>query len=145
MEITRILRVLATILLVLTFILVTVSAYARSLEIGAMVRLSDATSSIITRLATNDLAWVDEEGARHCYVLDTNLLESLQFERSIGGDNFMLQVTISYCAGGSEVTFGPVGSEPPEDRMTCSLVVPVALWHSGRSIPAQLGVVVWYA
>lgn len=145
MEITRILRVLMTILLVVIFILVTVSAYRESREIGAMVRLSDATSSIITRLATDDLAWIDDEGIQHGYVLDADLLENLEFERSLGGDNFAFQVSISYQAEGSENTFGPRGFEPPEGRMTCSLIVPAALRHVGGVLPARLEVVAWYA
>ncbi len=141
MEITRILRVLVTILLVVTFILVTVSAYMESREIGAMVRLSDATSSIVTRLATDDLAWTDDEGIQHSYVLDADLLEDLESERSLGGDNFAFQVSIFSQFG----NFENFGLEPPEGRMTCSLVVPASLRHVGRVTPARLEVVAWYA
>jgi hypothetical protein len=141
MEITRILRVLVTILLVVTFILVTVSAYTESREIGAMVRLSDATSSIVTRLATDDLAWTDDESIPHSYVLDADLLDNLESKRSLGGDNFAFQVSIF-----SQVkNFENFGLEPPEGRMTCSLVVPAALRHLGGVLPARLEVVAWYA
>jgi hypothetical protein len=141
MEITRILRVLVTILLVVTFILVTVSAYTESREIGAMVRLSDATSSIVTRLATDDLAWTDDEHIPHSYVLDADLLDNLESKRSLGGDNFAFQVSIF-----SQVkNFENFGLEPPEGRMTCSLVVPAALRHLGGVLPARLEVVAWYA
>lgn len=62
MQISRILRVLITILLVVTFIIVTLAAYQRDQEIEAMVKLSDSTSSIATRLSVQDLAWVDGDG-----------------------------------------------------------------------------------
>lgn len=141
MEITRILRVLVTILLVVTFILVTVSAYTESRKIGAMVRLSDATSSIVTRLATDGLAWTDDESIPHSYVLDADLLDNLEYKRSLGGDNFALQVSIF-----SQVeNFENFGLEPSEGRMTCSLVVPAALRYLGGVLPARLEVVAWYA
>lgn len=141
MEITRILRVLVTILLVVTFILVTVSAYTESREIGAMVRLSDATSSIVTYLATDDLAWTDDEDIQHSYVLDPDLLENLESKRSLGGDNFAFQASIFSQIG----NFENFGLEPPEGRMSCSLVVPAALRHLGKILPARLEVIAWYA
>ncbi len=140
MEVTRILRILVTILLVVTFILVVVSAYGESREIGAMVRLSDATSSIVTRLATNDLAWTDDKGVQHSYVLNADLLERLEFKRSLGGDNFAFQVSI-FSKHGDFENFGP---RPPVGRMTCSLIAPAALWHVDRVVPARLKVVTWY-
>lgn len=141
MEVVRILRVMATILLVVTFILAVIAAYRESREINATVRLSDATSSIVTRLTTDDLAWVDDKGIQHSYVLDAGLLGYLKFERSMGGDNFAFQVSIISRNGDFE-NFGP---EPPEGRMTCSLTVPAALWHIGGILPARLRVVAWYA
>ncbi|KXB09237.1 hypothetical protein AKJ46_00710 [candidate division MSBL1 archaeon SCGC-AAA833K04] len=145
MEISRILRVLITILLAVTFIVVTLAAYQRDHEIERMVELSDSTSSIATRLSVQDLAWVDEDGEKHPYVLDNGSLTNLEFTRILGGDNFAFRVQIFYMASSVEDNLGPYGLEPPSDRMTGSLTMPTSLYWKGSITPAKLSVTVWYA
>lgn len=145
MEISRILRVLITILLAVTFIVVTLAAYQRDNEIERMVKLSDSTSSIATRLSVQDLAWIDEDDERHPYILDNNSLTNLEFTRILGGDNFAFRIRIFYLTSGVEDNLGPYGLEPPSDRMTGSLTMPASLYWKGSITPAKLRVIVWYA
>lgn len=144
MEISRILRVLITLILVVTFIVLTVSAYRRNQEVNSMTVLSDATSSIATKLTTKDLVWVDEEGVRHPHLLDPAKLENADKSHRLAGENFTFRTSIVYFEDNSEREIGPYGDNLPEDRMRCSLSVPVAL-RKPNPIPAKLKVVVWYA
>lgn len=145
MEVSRILRVMITLILVVSFIAITVAAYRRNQEVNSMTTLADATSSIAARLAFRDLALMDERGIQYPYILDGSKLENLDKSRSLAGENFRFRVSISYLRNGSERGIGPYGEEPPKRRMTCSLSVPVALQRSGTRVPAKLEVVAWYA
>lgn len=144
MDVTRLLRVLITLLLVMTFILVIVSVYRHDMELREMVNLSDLTSSTVTRLAVQDLAW-DAGGGPSVYVLDSDKLDDLSYQSTLWGFNLEFQVEISYQEGGVEQVLSPHGFSPPDDRMTCALNVPVALQRSGRAVPAILKVIAWYA
>ena len=145
MDMTRLLRVLITLLLVMTFILVIVSVYRHDMELRAMVNLSDLTSNAVTRLAVQDLAW-DAGGEKPtAYVLDSGKLDNLSYRSTLWGFNLEFQVGVSYQEGGVEQVLGPHGFSPPDDRMTCALNVPVALQRSGRAVPAILKVIAWYA
>ncbi|MCD6248499.1 MAG: hypothetical protein J7J17_03530 [Hadesarchaea archaeon] len=143
MDVTRLLRVLMTILLVATFILVTVATYKENLKVEAMVKLSDSASSIATRLTVQDLAWTDAREP-HPYVLDPDRLNDLNYRYAVGGDNFGFQVRISYWDGGSDENLGPYGPKVPEDKMTDTLTLPVTLRKNCRMFPARLTVVVWH-
>ena len=141
MALTQILKMLVACILVITFILATASAYRQHRTISALAKLTDATSSIVTQLAVDELAHVDETGDKYSYVLDPGMLENLTFRREIGGENFEFQ--ISLCHQGSENrTFGPA---PPENRTNCSLIVACSLWSNDRLQLAKLGVIAWYA
>lgn len=144
MEISRIVRVLLTLILVVTFILITVAAYRQSENIASMTALSDSTSSIVTVLASQDLAWTDEKEILHPYVLDAKKLENLRFNKLLGGDNFAFQTTIIYSSGKSIENIGPYGHNLPEEKMTSSLSVPVSLRKNNSTIPAKIKVVTWY-
>ena len=147
MTLTQILKTLITCILVITFVLVTASAYRHHRSISSLAKLSDATSTIVTHLAVDKFAYVDEtDNDKHSYVLDPNKLENLIFTIEFGGDNFELQVTVHYKLGDDEQELGPFGSALPNDNTTnCSLTAACALWSNDRFLPAKLKVTVWYA
>lgn len=144
MEVSRLLRVLITILLVVSFFIIVFSSYNRDRQVEAMSELSDATSSIATRLATQDLARVDAGGTIHPYEVNADLLDNLSFEQVLGGDNFEYQVSISYLAGGATENTDD-GSEPLENQTRSALSLPVGLYKEGSVLPAKLKVIAWYA
>jgi len=141
MTLTQILKMLVACILVITFILVTASAYRQHRTTSALAELTDATSTIVAHLAVDELAHVDETGDKHSYVLDLDRLENLTFRREIGGENFEFQISLCY-QGSENRTFGPA---PPENRTNCSLVVACSLWLSDRFQLAKLGVIAWHA
>jgi len=141
MTLTQILKMLVACILVITFVLVTASAYRQHRTISALAKLTDATSSIVTQLAVDELAHVDEAGNKYSYVLDQGRVENLTFRREIGGENFEFQVSLGY-QGSENRTFGPA---PPENRTNCSLIAACSLWSNDRLQLAKLGVIAWYA
>lgn len=147
MTLTQILKTLVTCILVITFVLVTASAYQHHRSISSLAKLSDATSTIVTHLAVDELAYVDEtDDGKHIYVLDLNKLENLIFTTEFGGDNFEFQVMVHYKLGDDEKELGPFGSALPNDNTTnCSLTAACALWSNDRFLPAKLKVTAWYA
>lgn len=144
MEISRILRVLITIILVVTFIIVTVSAYRQNERINSMTTLSDASTSLVTNLSTQKLVWTDSAGQTHPYILE-NKLENLEFSSSMAGENFIFRAAITYLEDNSEHEVGPYGPDLPEDQMTCSISASVAFRKKGVNLPAKLRVITWYA
>jgi hypothetical protein len=144
MTLTQILKTLITCILVISFLLVTVSAYQQHRAISALAELSDATSAIVTRLSVEELAYVDNDGKLHMYTIDPAKLEDLSTRWEIGGENFEFQVTVSYRVGRERI-FGPYGSTPPEGKARCSFTVANALYENGRFLPAKLNVIAWRA
>ena len=141
MTLTQILKMLVACILIITFILVTASAYQQHRTISALAKLTDATSSIVTKLAVDELAHVDGTGNKSSYVLDPNKLENLAFRREVGGENFEFQISLWY-QGRENSTFGPT---PPENRTNCSLIVACSLWFNNRFQLAKFGVIAWRA
>jgi len=141
MTLTQILKMLVACILVITFVLVTASAYRQHHTISALAKLTDAASAIVTRLAVDELAYVDETGDKYSYVLDPDKLENLTFKREVGGENFEFQVSLGY-QGSENRTFGPA---PPENKTNCSLIVACSLWLNDRLQLAKFGVIAWYA
>lgn len=141
MNLTKILRTLITCLFVITFVLLVASAYQRNRAITELAALSDSTSSILTRLAVEELAHAD--GEVHPYVVSPPKLEGLgDFELEVGAENFAFRVSVSY-GGLGELRLGPYGPTPPEGRTTCAISAAVALLENGRLLPARLEVVAW--
>ncbi len=144
MILTQILKTLATCILVISFLLVTVSAYQQYRSISALAELSDATSAIVIRLSVEEMAYVDNDEKLHMYSIDPAKLENCPTRWEISGENFDFRVSVSYEAGGEHV-LGPYGSAPPDDRARCSLAVACALYENGRFLPAKLSVIAWCA
>ena len=144
MTLTQILKTLVTCILVISFLLVTVSAYQQHRAISALAELSDATSAIVTRLSIEELAFVDNDGKSRMYTIDPAKLEGLSTRRELGWENFDFQVSIRYEAGG-ECVLGPLGLTPPDDRTIGSLVVPCVLYENAHFLPAKLSVMAWRA
>lgn len=144
MEVSRLLRVLITILLVVSFFIIVFSSYNRDRRVEAMTELSDATSSIATRLTTQNLARVDADGIIHPYELNADLLDNLRFEQVLGDDNFEYQASISYLAGGEKENKIEYGPEPPGNQTISALSLPVGLYEEGIVLPAKLKVIAWY-
>ena len=145
MDVTRLLRVLITLIFVMTFILIIVSVYRYDQELRSVSSLADSTTSIVTRLSIQDLAWVDSLGDVHHYEVDPDKLDDLTYQSNLGGVNVEFNVELSYKDSGVEQTLGPYGPTVPEGRMASALNVPVAVQSSGRTIPAILKVRAWYA
>ena len=68
MDISRIFKGFFTVLLMITFILLIVSAYQHYKSSAKLAALGDATSSIVTKLALDELAFEDQAGV-HAYVI----------------------------------------------------------------------------
>lgn len=143
MEVSRILRVLITLILVITFIISTLAAYRQNREINAMTTLSDSTSSIVTSLATQDLAWTDAAGDSHPYIINKNKLQNLDYTKTLAGENLTYQTKVVYQQDNTKEIIGPYGPSPPEDRMISTVSAPITLVE-GRK-PAKLEVVAWYS
>lgn len=106
-------------------------------------KLSDATSTIATRLAVEELVYVDNSSRTHPYVLDPAKLSALEnFRREIGEELYEFNVTLMY-RGEEEHALGPRGPTQPEDRMSGVLVLSVGLFENNRHLPAKLRVVAW--
>lgn len=144
MTLTQILKTLVTCILVISFLLVTVSAYQQHRKISALAELSDATSAIATSLSIEELAFVDNDGKSHMYTIDPAKLEGLSTRREFGRENFDFQVSIRYEAGGERV-LGPFGLTPPDDMTIGSLAVPCVLYENAHFLPAKLSVMAWRA
>jgi len=144
MTLTQILKTLAICILVISFLLVTVSAYQQHLTISALAELTDVTSAIVTSLSVEKLAYVDNDEKLHMYSIDPAKLENCFTRLEIAGENFDFRVSVSYEAGGEHV-LGPYGSAPPDDRARCSLAVACVLYENGRFLPAKLSVIAWRA
>lgn len=145
MTLTQILKTLVTCILVISFVLLTISAYQRHRTISALAELSDTTSAIATRLTVDELAYVDSDGNLHMYTIDPAKLDNIPtFTLEIGGDNFGYQISVSYLGEG-EGTFGPYGLTPPKGRTRCSLAVGCALYQNNRFLPAKMSVIAWRA
>lgn len=144
MTLTQILKTLVTIILVISFLLVTVSAYQQHRRISALAELSDATTAIVTRLSVEELAYVDNDGNLHMYTIDPAKLESLSTRREFGGENFDFQVSVMYEARGERV-LGPFGSTPPEDGTRGSFAVSCVIYENAHFLPAKLSVMAWRA
>ncbi len=143
MDITRILRVLLTIILVVSFIGVTIVAYRQNQDVKAMAYLSDATTSIATKLTSEKLAWNDEEDVLHPFVLDSDKLDNLNYAMIVAGENFVFQVQIIYLKNGSEEVIENFGKSVPSDETTCALSLPATLYRRGLIVPAKLKVISW--
>ncbi len=139
MTLTQILKTLITCILVISFLLVTVSAYQQHRAISKLAELSDATTAIVTSLSVEELTYEN-----NMYIIDPAKLESLSTRRELAGENFDFQVTVRYEAGGERV-LGPYGSTPPDDRTIGSLAVPCVLYENARFLPAKLSVMAWRA
>jgi hypothetical protein len=144
MALTQILKTLFTCILVISFLLVTVSAYQQHRTISALAELTDVTSAIVTRLSVEELAYVDNDEKLQMYSIDPAKLENCSTRWEISGKNFDFRVSVSYETGDEHV-LGPYGSAPPDDRTRCSLAVACALYENGRFLPAKLSVIAWCA
>lgn len=145
MTLTQILKALVTCILVISFVLLTISAYQRHRTISSLAELSDATSAIATRLTVDELAYVDGSGRLYMYTIDSAKLDDLStFILEIGGDNFSYQISVSY-VGEDGDTYGPYGLTPPKGGTRCSLAVGCALCENNRFLPAKLSVIAWRA
>lgn len=144
MTLTQIFKTLITCILVISFLMITVSAYQQHRTISALAELTDVTSAIVTRLSVEELAYVDNDEKLHMYSIDPAKLENCSTRWEIGGENFDFRVSVSYEAGGEHI-LGPYGSAPPDDRARCSLAVACALYENGRFLPAKLSVIAWRA
>lgn len=143
MEISRILRILAALIFVVAFIAVTVAAYRREERISSMTTLSDMSSSVAVDLASEELAWIDDEGIRHPNVIDPSRLSDVETSRNVFGENFRFQVFLLCFENNERTEIGPYGGNKP-DEMRCSFSLPVSVRKNKTSLPAKLRVIIWY-
>jgi hypothetical protein len=144
MDITQIFKTLITALLVITFVMLVVSAYQQYRSSSEMALLSDSTSSITTHLALDELAYVDAAGTSHPYVVDSAKLPSLETKYTVGGENFEFQISVLYMQENERV-LGPYGPALPEEKMNCTLIFAATLFENGRYLPAKIKVMAWRA
>jgi hypothetical protein len=143
MDFKQVLTTLITVLLTISLILTIASAYKQQRTISTLVNLSDVSSSIITRLTTEEMTFVDPSGEKQVYVIDADKAKSIPFKRTIGSYNFEFQMSILTRIENYEFSIGTFGPAPPNDRPTCSIDVSCAIWMEGRLLPAKLRVIVW--
>jgi len=146
MNITQIFKTLITVLLVITFVMLVVSAYQQYRSSSEMALLSDSTSSITTHLALDELAYVDAAGTFHPYVIDAAKLQSFEsFEQTVGGEEFEFQVFVLENMSGDEREIEPQHNPAlPDGKMNCTLIFAVTLFENGRYIPAKIQVMAWH-
>ena len=136
---------LVTCLLVITFIMLVVSAYRQYRTSSEAALLTDATSSVASHLAVDELAYVNPAGETSVYIIDPAKLSSLtDFKRGIGGENYEFQISLFY-ESSEEHVLGPYGAAPPEGRPNCTLEVAAAVFENNHPLPAKLKVVAWHA
>ncbi|MFP4005863.1 MAG: hypothetical protein ACLFUR_03980 [Candidatus Hadarchaeia archaeon] len=143
MNVSRVLRILITIIFVMAFIGVTISAYKREERMNALTTLSDASSSVAVHLASEELVWEDERGISHPEVVDPSKLSTIDGSWSCMGENYLLQTYLLYIEDGRERMIGPFG-EAGGEKMSCSFSLPVSLRREGGVYPAKLRVILWY-
>jgi hypothetical protein len=132
-----------TVLLVVVFLALLVSAYSQYQFMLTTAGLVDTASSVTNDLVVNDLA-LERGGRLQEYVIDPGKISSLDFRKEIGGDNFEFQLKISYNSHGERV-LGPYGENQPVGKAVAAIAVPVALYDNGRLTYARLEVKVWRA
>jgi|GEM_PF-3001275 len=142
MEISRILRVLITLIFVVTFIVSTMAAYRQNRDVQEMTTLSDATTSIASDLSTRTLAKRGAENNPVEHMIDSDKLENskIDFRRDLAGRTFEYKIRIERFSGGHSAYYE---NSPPTDVMTSSISVPVTI-SEGRE-PAKLEVEAWYS
>ncbi len=142
MDISRIFKSIFCVFLIVTFMLMIVSAYNQYRISAELAALGDAASSVTTKLALDELVFEDQAG-KHAYVVDPAKLGKLEnFTYSIAGDNYSFNVELSYRSG-SEVMPGPYGGTPPAGVTTVSLVIPTVVYENARLLEGKLKVLVW--
>lgn len=143
MDIERIFKAFFAALLTVLFVFVVASAYRQYSLSTELATLSDGATSIVTELALDRLALVDEAG-RHPYVIDFIKFEEMENStRLIGNRTYEFQARLCFQrAADNEFRFGET---PPEDRTRAALVLPVAVYEGGRLTHAKLKVIVWLA
>lgn len=144
MEISRIFRILITLIFVIAFILVTVAAYRKEERMNSMSTLSDVSTSLAVDLASRDLAWVDSRGIRHITIIDPAKLPKVDKEREILEKTFRFQISLLCLENSEERKIGPYGENRPE-KMRCTYSLPVSIYLNNEITPAKLKVIVWYA
>lgn len=146
MEISRIFKVISTLILTVAFLTVTVSAYRQNEKIERIANLSDATSNIAIKLTSKSLAWKDKEKNIHPHVIDPNKTENLDFSMDLAGENFRYKISIIRRNNDNGfLIVDSVGPKPPKDKMTCSMDLSVAIRKLKRPMPGKLKVLAWYA
>ena len=144
MNISRLLRVLLTIILVISLVLIVVSEYRHDRKVEMMVKLSDASSSILVRLTNDELAYRTPEGRRLEHLVDPFLLENMDPAWTLAGENYESRVSLSF-GENLENTIGPFGPDRPEGEMANALACSVVAVINDRRLPAKLKVMVWEA
>lgn len=122
-----------------------VSAYRQYRTSSEAALLTDATSSVASHLAIDELAYTNPAGETNTYIIDPVKLGSLtNFRRVIGGENYEFQISLFYKSS-EEHVLGPYGAAPPEGRPNCTLEVAAAIFENNHPLPAKLEVVAWRA
>ena len=124
-----------------------VSAYRQYRTSSEAALLTDATSSMASHFAVDELAYTNPAGETSVYIIDPAKLSSLtDFKRGIGGENYEFQISLSY-ESSEEHVLGPYpyGAAPPEGRPNCTLEVAAAVFENNHPLPAKLKVVAWRA
>lgn len=139
MDVMRIFKTAATFLLVAVFLLLLISAYSRHREISSACSLVEASSSIANHLVLEELR--PPSGGRS-HVVDPARVGELPCRISIGGENFVYRLRLTFWRGGKEVTV-MCGPEAQANAQTSSVSLPVTVFDNFRMEAGLMEVVVW--
>ncbi len=142
MSISRLFRILATIVLVISLVFIVASEYKHNRKVERMVELTDAASSIAVHLTTDKLARRDTRGRQLEYIVDPDLLNDQDYLFNLAGENYASRVYLSH-GDNLENVLGPYGFDRPKGRMANAFACPVVMEFKNRRVPARLRVIVW--
>ncbi|MEM3519376.1 MAG: hypothetical protein QW179_02275 [Candidatus Hadarchaeales archaeon] len=137
----RIFKAIISILLVVIFIALLISAYSTYKSNLSTAGLIDAASTIANHLVVRELA-VEAFGSTVDYAIDPAKISSLEFWQTIGGENFSFNILLRYNMI-DEKALGPYGPEAPPTEPVASLVLPVSVYENYSFKPGKLEVKVW--
>lgn len=141
MDVVRIFKAIVSMLLVVTFIFLLLSAYSIYSYNLSTAGLADAASTIANHLVLRELAF-ERAGVTVEYAVDPAKLQSLGFKQTIGRENFSYNIFLKYDLR-DEKALGPYGPAPPTAGPTASIVLPVAVGENYLFKPGKVEVKVW--
>lgn len=141
MDIVRIFKIALSFFLVIIFLFLLISAYRHHETILEASTLIDASSAIANNLTTDNLAYI--QGMRkRCYVIDPTRLQGLNWNVSLGGENFQFNIKLAYWRSGQKIEI-EAGPQEPDGQQISAISIPVAVFDNFRFEAGSLEVRTW--